>query len=87
MPALLQHVTGFFRARLGSGQQEFAQPLQGDLSFAQQLGQVAQGSDRGFQFLISGLPQPFPHALQQRLQLFGRNFEGQGCRLHLDLLQ
>jgi hypothetical protein len=31
---LLQHVTGLFRARLGPGQQEFAQPLQRDLSFA-----------------------------------------------------
>ena len=32
---LLQHVTSLFRAGLGPGQQEFAQPLQGDLSFAQ----------------------------------------------------
>src|SRR6516164_6364896 len=66
---VLQYLLGLFRTGLGPGQQEFAQTLKSNLSFAQQLRQIAQSTDRGSEFLISGLPQRFPHPLQQCFQL------------------
>jgi len=45
--------------------------LRDSASHIQQLGHVAQGADRGFQFLIAGLTQRFPHPLQQRLKTLG----------------
>jgi hypothetical protein len=81
---LLEHRLGLLGARLT---QQSAQGLECRLAILQQLGHVAQRADRGFQFLIAGLTQRFPHALQQRLQLFGGDVEWRCRRLHLGLLE